>query len=156
MFEEKSFIESNNPYYMFKKEGEFMGKYGIVFTSIFSLLGSFTTFLFGGWDSLVVILLTFVIIDYVTGVIASAVEGKLSSKVGFKGIAQKIIIFALVAVSSLLDQVLGNQYFIRDATIFFYLVNEALSIIENAGRVGLPVPAFLVRIIEMLRNRSEK
>jgi toxin secretion/phage lysis holin len=121
-----------------------------------SVIGSFTSFLFGGWDSLVVILVCLVMIDYVTGVIASALEGKLSSKVGFHGIAKKVLIFIMVAVSHLLDVVIGwDNHLLRDMTIFFYLVNEFISIVENASRTGIPIPEFLIKAIEMLKNRSK-
>jgi toxin secretion/phage lysis holin len=121
-----------------------------------SILGSFTSFLFGGWDSLVVILVCLVMIDYITGVIASALEGKLSSQVGFRGIAKKVLIFIMVAVSHLLDVVIGwDNHLLRDMTIFFYLVNEFISIVENTSRTGIPIPEFLIKAIEMLKNRSK-
>ncbi|WP_220129389.1 phage holin family protein [Thermaerobacillus caldiproteolyticus] len=110
--------------------------------------------MFGSLDLLVIILICFVVIDYITGVIASAIEGKLSSAVGFRGIARKLIIFILVGVSHLLDMAIGwNNHFIRDATIFFYILNEFISIIENAGRAGVPIPEFLAKVIELLRER---
>jgi toxin secretion/phage lysis holin len=121
-----------------------------------SIIGSFTSFLFGGWDSLIIILVCLVIIDYITGVIASALEGKLSSQVGFHGIAKKVFIFIIVAVSHLLDLVIGwDNHLLRDMTIFFYLVNEFISIVENASRAGIPIPEFLIKAIEMLKNRSK-
>jgi toxin secretion/phage lysis holin len=121
-----------------------------------SIIGSFTSFLFGGWDLLVTILVCFVIIDYITGVIASALEGKLSSKVGFHGIARKVFIFIIVAISHLLDLVIGwDNHLLRDMTIFFYLVNEFISIVENASRTGIPIPEFLIKAIEMLKDRSK-
>jgi toxin secretion/phage lysis holin len=121
-----------------------------------SLLGSLLSSVFGSLDSLVIILICFVFIDYITGIIASAFEGKLSSEVGFRGIARKLLIFILVAVSHLLDVAIGwNNHFIRDATIFFYMTNEVISIVENAGRAGLPIPDFLTKAIELLKDRSK-
>ncbi|RAK21099.1 Cph1 family holin [Anoxybacillus vitaminiphilus] len=121
-----------------------------------SIIGSFTSFLLGGWDSLIIILVCLVIIDYMTGVIASALEGKLSSQVGFRGIAKKVLIFIMVAVSYLLDVVIGwDNHLLRDMTIFFYLVNEFISIVENASRTGIPIPEFLIKAIEMLKDRSK-
>jgi toxin secretion/phage lysis holin len=137
-------------------KGGFDMKFEVPVTIILSIVGSFTSLLVGGWDSLLSILSLLVIIDFITGIIASGVEGKLSSRLGFRGIAQKIIIFALVSVAHSIDVVIGEQHLVRDATIFFYIVNETLSIIENAGRVGLPVPEFLVKAVELLRTRSKK
>ncbi|MDX8359203.1 MULTISPECIES: phage holin family protein [Bacillaceae] len=127
-----------------------------IFIVAFSFLCSTVTFLFGGWDKLMVILLVFVIIDYVTGMISATIEGSLSSRIGFKGIMQKIFIFALVAIAHLIDLILGEYHFLRDTTIFFYLSNELLSIIENAGRAGVPVPKVLTRAIKLLRDRNNQ
>jgi toxin secretion/phage lysis holin len=125
------------------------------YTSMFgiSLVGSFVSFLIGSVDSLVIILLCFVIADYVTGLIASAIEGRLSSQVGFRGIVRKLLIFVLVAVSHLLEIAISwNNHFIRDAIIFFYITNEFISIVENAGRAGVPIPSFLRKAIELFKD----
>ena len=126
---------------------------GTLVLSSIALLGSLAGNLFGGWDSLFKILLTLVDIDYLSGFISSAIEGGLSSSIGFKGIAKKIYIFCLVAVAQMIDQLLGYQYFIRDWTILFYIANESLSIIENAHRVGLPIPPILKRTVKLMRNK---
>ncbi|BDG37203.1 phage holin family protein [Saccharococcus caldoxylosilyticus] len=119
----------------------------------FSLAGSVVSFFIGGVDSLVVILLCFVAVDYVTGMIASAMEGKLSSQVGFRGIVRKLLIFVLVAVSHLLDTAIGwGNHFIRDIIIFFYIANEFISIVENAGRAGVPIPTVLRKAIELFKD----
>lgn len=121
-----------------------------------SLMGSFLSSMFGSLDLFVIILICFVVIDYVTGVIASALEGKLSSEVGFRGIVRKLLIFVLVAVSHLLDVAIGwNNHFIRDATVFFYITNEVISIFENVGRAGLPIPDFLKKVVELLKDQSK-
>jgi toxin secretion/phage lysis holin len=118
-----------------------------------SLAGSVISFLIGGLDSLVIILLCFVAVDYVTGIIASAMEGNLSSQVGFRGIVRKLLIFVLVAVSHLLDTAIGwDNHFIRDTIIFFYIANEFISIVENAGRVGVPIPSVLRKAIELFKD----
>ncbi len=123
---------------------------------LLAIFGSVTTYILGGWGNLLSILTLLIIIDYVTGFIAAGVEGKISSRVGFKGIAQKILIFALVAVAQMLDLLLGTEHMIRDATIFFYIINESVSIIENAGRTGLPIPLFLLKVIEVFRGKIKK
>ena len=100
-------------------------------------------------------LLAFVVIDYITGVLASALEGKLSSNVGRKGIAKKVFIFVIVAIAHVVDVCLGDGNLFRDAAIFFYLANEMLSIIENAGRAGVPVPDILQKAIELFKSKSD-
>lgn len=117
--------------------------------------GAMIGYLFGGWSILLQILLAFVIIDYVSGLLASGVEGKLSSKVGFKGIAKKLMIFVLVAVGHLVDKAIGDGHMIQDAIIFFYLGNELLSILENAGRTGLPVPEQIKSAVQILKGKGE-
>ena len=127
-----------------------------VYRAVMTALGGIVGYLWGGWSALLGILLAFVIIDYITGFIAAGAEGKLSSEVGFKGIAKKILIFVLVAVAHLLDEALGgNNDIFRDAVIFFYLANELLSIIENAGRAGLPIPETLKNAVEILKGKGE-
>jgi toxin secretion/phage lysis holin len=117
--------------------------------------GAAISYFFGGWSALLGILLTFVAIDYATGVLAGAIEGKLSSAVGAKGIAKKVFIFVIVAVAHLVDTSLGEAHVFRDATIFFYLANELLSILENAARVGLPIPPMISKAVQVLQGKSE-
>ena len=125
-----------------------------IFKSIVAIGGGAASCLFGGWSSLLEILLAFVIIDYITGFVAAGIEGKLASEVGLKGIAKKVFIFVMVAVAHLADQAAGTQI-IRDAAIFFYLANELLSIIENSGRIGLPVPPIISHAVEILKEKGE-
>lgn len=120
-----------------------------------AISGSLATYLWGEWSTLLSILVAFVIIDYVTGVLAAGYEGKLSSQIGFRAIPKKIMIFALVAVGHLIDQALGDGHLFRDAVIFFFIANELISILENAGRTGLPVPAILKQAIDILKGKGE-
>ena len=111
----------------------------------------------GGWDGFLYALLTFVVIDYVTGLMCAVLDKKLSSEVGFRGIFKKVLIFSLVAIGNIVDQsVIGDGSVIRTAVIFFYLSNEGVSILENAAHIGLPVPQKLKDILEQLHNRSDK
>ncbi|WP_238594750.1 phage holin family protein, partial [Caenibacillus caldisaponilyticus] len=126
-----------------------------VLKTIVAVGGAAASYLFGGWSSLLSILLTFVIIDYISGFAAAAIAGKLNSEVGLVGIAKKVGIFAIVAVAHLVDSVLGDSHMLRDGAIFFYLANEALSIIENAGRIGLPIPDRLKNAVEVLKNGKQ-
>ena len=118
-------------------------------------VGAIVGYIFGEWSVLLQILLAFVIIDYISGLLASGVEGKLSSKVGFKGIAKKLMIFVMVAVGHLIDKALGDGSMIQNAVVFFYLGNELLSILENAGRTGLPVPEQIKNAVDVLKGKSK-
>ncbi|MED3824141.1 phage holin family protein [Priestia flexa] len=119
-----------------------------------SSLGSFIFFLVGEWNYLLMALVALVAVDYVTGTVAAFIDKSLSSKVGFRGIAKKVFIFALVTMANFMDQVFWpDNHFIRDITILFYILNEMISITENAGRVGLPVPAVIKQAIEKLKNQ---
>jgi toxin secretion/phage lysis holin len=122
---------------------------------ISAVIGAGISFVFGGWNTLLNILLAFVILDYVSGFIAAAIAGKLNSNVGMKGIARKVAVFFVVAVAHMMDVALGyDGHMLRDATIFFFLANEALSILENVGRIGVPVPRTLQKAIDILRDKS--
>lgn len=130
-------------------------KWENVFKAICGIGGALASYLFGGWSALLGILLAFVAIDYITGVIAAGIEGKLNSSIGWKGIAKKVGIFVIVAVANLVDRALGDAHIFRDATIFFYLANELLSIIENVGRFGLPMPEVLQKAVAILKSKGE-
>ncbi|MCA1319984.1 phage holin family protein [Bacillus tianshenii] len=130
-----------------------MDKYIIIYFGAVSLTGSIASLLFGGLSKLLFFLIAFVIVDYITGVFAAIVEKKLSSRVGFKGIAQKVFIFALVSIAHVLDIILSTTI-IKDITILFYLVNEFISIMENAHRIGVPIPDILKRMIDTVKKKS--
>jgi toxin secretion/phage lysis holin len=117
-------------------------------------IGSIAGFLFGGWSFLLTFLAIATVVDYITGIWAGSKEGKLSSKVGFKNIPKKVMIFVLVAIAHMLDTALGENHLFRDATIFFYLSNELLSILENTGRMGVAVPDQLKRAIQVLKDKG--
>ena len=114
-------------------------------------------FLWGKMDGLFYALIAFMILDYLTGLISAYIAKKLSSKVGFTGIARKVFILILVAVGHILDtQILGGGVVCRSAVIGFYLANEGISILENTGKIGLPLPAKLLNVLEQLRKEDEK
>jgi len=126
--------------------------YKLIISSIGGILGAFL----GGMDGLIYALLAFSVIDYVTGIMCAIDKKELSSSVGFKGIARKIIIFSLVGVANILDvYILGHVGVLRAAVIFFYLSNEGISILENTSKLGLPVPEKLQNILQQL-NKEEK
>ena len=108
----------------------------------------------GSFDSLMYALVAFIVTDYVTGLLCAIVERNLSSAIGFRGICQKVFILALVGVANILDvNVIGGGQVLRSAVIFFYISNEGISIIENAARIGLPVPEKIQDVMKQLRNK---
>ena len=108
------------------------------------MLGGWVGYFVGGCDGLLYALLAFVVIDYITGVMCAIADRKLSSEVGFKGIAKKVLIFLLVGIANILDvNVVGTGSVLRTAVIFFYISNEGVSLLENAAHLGLPVPDML-------------
>lgn len=118
--------------------------------------GGVASFLWGGWSAALGTLFVFALVDYVTGVAAAAREKKLNSEVGFWGIPRKVMIFAIVALAHMVDQQLGDGSLFRDGTVAFYLANEALSILENAGRIGVPIPPKIQQAIEVLRGKGDE
>ena len=114
-----------------------MDQIGNWIRGISTALGAVLGFILGNLNGLFYALLSFVITDYVTGILAAAVNKELNSSVGFKGIAKKVFIFVIIALAHIVDaQVLGKGDVLRTAAIFFYLSNEGLSIIENSVRIG--------------------
>lgn len=123
---------------------------------VFIVIGGYIGFYLGSIDAFIYTLLAFVIADYVTGVLRAGVERKLSSSVGFKGIAKKIVIFIVVGIANLCDVNLikGDGTMIRTAIIFFYIANEGLSILENSIALGLPVPEKLKDILKQFKEEK--
>ena len=123
----------------------------------FTALGGWLGYFLGGLDGLLIALIVFSVLDYVTGVMCAISDKNLSSAVGFKGICRKAIIFALVGVGHVLDtHVVGTGSALRTAIICFYLSNEGISMLENASHLGLPVPDKLRAILEQLHDRKDK
>ncbi len=132
---------------------EFWNLIQLIFTAIGGWLGYFL----GGCDGLLVALVVFVVTDYITGVMCAVNDKRLNSEVGFRGICRKVLIFMLVGIAQILDvNIIGTGSILRTATIFFYLSNEGVSILENAGHLGLPIPEKLKYVLEQLHDRAEK
>ena len=123
---------------------------------IFSALGGWLGYFLGGCDGLLYALIAFVVIDYITGVMCAIINKQLSSEVGFKGIFRKVLIFLLVGIANIIDvQVIGTGAVLRTAVIFFYISNEGVSLLENAGHLGLPIPEKIKTVLEQLHDRAE-
>jgi toxin secretion/phage lysis holin len=124
---------------------------------LFTAAGGWLGYFLGGCDGLLLALVLFAVADYITGVMCAISDKKLSSEVGFKGICRKVIIFMLVGVAHVIDvNVIATGSVLRTAVIFFYLSNEGVSLLENAGHLGLPIPEKLKVVLEQLHDRSEK
>lgn len=124
---------------------------------IFSAVGGWLGYFLGGCDGLLYALIAFVVIDYLTGVMCAIINRELSSAVGFKGIFRKVLKFLLVGIANIIDvQVIGTGAVLRTAVIFFYISNEGVSLLENAGHLGLPIPEKIKTVLEQLHDRAEK
>ena len=110
----------------------------------------------GGFDGLLIALIGFMIVDYITGVFCAVIEHKLSSEVGAKGILRKVLVIIMVGVANTLDLYIveGDEPLLRTAVIFFYLSNEGISILENSVRLGLPVPDKLKEILLQIKSKT--
>ena len=123
---------------------------------IFSAVGGWLGYFLGGCDGLLYALIAFVVIDYITGVMCAIINKQLSSEVGFKGIFRKVLIFLLVGIANIIAvQVIGTGAVLRTAVIFFYISNEGVSLLENAGHLGLPIPEKIKTVLEQLHDRAE-
>ncbi len=124
------------------------------FKSVTAFFCTVLGFVFGDMDGMMLALVALIALDYVSGVIAAAVEKKLSSAVGAKGIAKKLFMLLIVAVANIVDiNVIGEGHALRTVTTFFYISNECISLIENAGRIGVPVPKKLIDVLEQLKEK---
>lgn len=121
------------------------------------VLGSGVGWFLGEIDGLIYALIAFIIVDYITGVIAAYKRKKLSSRVGFYGFFKKCIIFLIVGIANLLDiYVIKINSVFRTTVIFYYLANEGLSIIENSGKLGLPIPKKLKEALKQLKDKGDE
>lgn len=124
-----------------------------IFNTIIAGLGGVCTYVFGGWDTPIIVLFYFMGFDYLTGLMSAAVQNKLNSKAGYKGIAKKASILVVLIVAVLLDRLLNNGLWVfRTLVCYFYIANEGISILENCGKCGLPLPEKLLKALEQLRK----
>ena len=120
-----------------------------------TVIGGWLGYFLGGLDGLMIALVVFVILDYVTGIMCAITDKKLSSAVGFRGICRKVLIFLLGGVAHIVDlHVVGSGSALRGAVVCFYLSNEGVSMLENAAHLGLPIPEKLKAILEQLHDRE--
>ncbi|WP_019118405.1 phage holin family protein [Anaerococcus obesiensis] len=136
-------------------KGENMDKFKDLVKIFFTIFGSWLGFFLGDLDIFIYSLVVFVICDYISGIIRAGFERKLSSKIGFKGILKKIMIFIIVGIANICDKnLIKNQAMIRSSIIFFYIANEGLSILENALAMDLPIPKKLKILLEQFKEEK--
>ena len=126
------------------------------------MIGGLIASMFGGWDAALITLMIFMGIDYLTGLIMAGVfhnsektpNGALESRAGWKGLCRKGVTLLIVLVACRLDLVMGSK-FIRDAVVIGFIANETISIVDNAGLMGVPIPAVITRAIDVLKHQGE-
>lgn len=119
-------------------------------------IGAAMGWFFGGLDALITAILLLSLIDFISGVLAAAIRGEgLQSKIGFRGIAKKIMMYLLIAAAHVIDGVLGTAAVVRDGAIMFFIVNETISLFENAGKLGIKVPPIFANTIESLKQKTD-
>lgn len=130
--------------------------------TVIGVVGGIIASLFGGWDGALITLILFMAIDYASGLIVAGIfgkskktdTGKLESRAGWKGLCRKCMTFLFVLIAHRLDLAIGVTY-IRDAVIIGFIANELISIVENAGLMGLPLPAVITKAIDILTKKAE-
>ena len=133
------------------------------FLTIFGIVGGIISSAFGGWDSALTTLVIFMGIDYITGLMVAGIfkrsgkteNGALESRAGFKGLCRKGVTLLIVLVACRLDMMIGTN-FVRDASVLAFVANETISIIENAGLMGVPIPSVITRSIEVLKSKAKE
>ena len=118
-------------------------------------LGTFLTFIFGDWDVALQCLVIAVALDYISGVIKAFVNKELSSKIGVKGLLKKVGVFVVVALAVLIDKITGESGAVRTLVIYYFVANEGLSIVENLGEAGLPIPDVIKKALKSLKNEAK-
>lgn len=133
-----------------------------LFITIIGAVGGLVTTVLGGWNESLTTLLIFMLIDYMTGLIVAGVfhksqkteTGALESRAGFKGLCRKCSILLFVLIGHRLDLVMGTTY-IRDAVCIAFIVNELISVVENAGLMGIPIPSVITKAIDVLKSKAD-
>ena len=126
-----------------------------IFKKIMAFFCTVISFLFGDIDGMLMALAALIVLDYISGVIAAVIEKRLSSAVGARGIAKKVFMLLIVALANIIDINVIGGHTLRTVTVVFYLCNECISLIENAGRIGVPVPKKLLDVLEQLRDKDK-
>ena len=126
-----------------------------IVSNIISVILTTTIYLLGGLDIALKSLLIIIVIDYVTGILSAIYNKKLNSKIGFKGIIKKFSYLFIIALSVIIDNVLGQTGTIRTLVIYFFVANDGLSILENVAEMNIPLPKKLIDVLEQLKKKGD-
>ncbi len=126
-----------------------------IVSDIISVILTTTIYLLGGLDIALKSLLIIIVIDYVTGILSAIYNKKLNSKIGYKGIIKKFSYLFIIALSVIIDNVLGQTGTIRTLVIYFFVANDGLSILENVAEMNIPLPKKLIDVLEQLRKKGD-
>ncbi|AGK95641.1 phage holin family protein [Clostridium pasteurianum] len=127
-----------------------------LFNGMVAGIGGIFTYILGGWDTPLTVLFWFMGIDYMTGLLGAIAQHKLNSKTSYRGIAKKLSILIIVTVAVLLDRLINNDVWVfRTFVCYFYIANEGISILENVGKTGVPLPQKLINVLEQLKKEEE-
>lgn len=127
------------------------------FNAIVAVLATFFTYLFGSWDLALQVLIVFMILDYGTGVLYAYLTDQLNSEVGFKGLVKKCMILVVLIIGVMLDRILGTgTWMFRTLVAYFYIANEGISLLENVGNIGIPIPNKIRNALEQLNKDDEE
>lgn len=130
-----------------------MEKYFNSISMIVGVLGGFVCRLLGGWDMLLGVLVTLVVLDYLTGILKSIYNKELSSEVGYRGIVKKVFLFIVIATACEIQKVTGDSMPLREMTLMFFITNEAISLLENSSEF-IPIPEQLKSVLIQLRDKK--
>ena len=124
---------------------------------VVAIVGTALTWLFGAWDTALMVLVCFMVLDYCTGVIRAFINKEVSSDIGLKGIARKTVILIVLIVAVLLDRLLNTGTWVfRTIVCYFYIANEGISLLENCAGLGLPVPESIQNALVQLKDGEKK
>lgn len=127
------------------------------FNAIVAVLATFFTYIFGSWDLALQVLIVFMVLDYGTGVLYAFLNNQLNSEVGFKGLVKKLMILVVLIIGVMLDRMLGNGIWVfRTLVCYFYIANEGISLLENVGNIGIPIPNKIRNALEQLNKDDEE
>lgn len=128
-----------------------------IFNILIAFVGGLLTYIFGGWDTCLIVLVLFIALDYLTGVWSAFIQKQVSSDIGRRGILKKATILIVLIVAVLLDRLINNGTWVfRTLVCYFYIANEGISLLENAIEIGVPVPKKLVDTLEQLNKKEEE
>lgn len=122
---------------------------------VFGFIGGFLTYWLGGWDILIKTIVFLAVVDYITGIIKAVYLKELSSEIGFKGLLKKIVMFIVIAVAFVIQQLIGGTVPLREVVIMFYIANESLSLLENAA-IFVPIPEKLKSVLLQIRDKNSE